>query len=230
MNIEKITDIFSEEEVIHALLVTAVYDSEYRKKLFRIAKESTSSDLLEKLAIEAVEHTKLDTDLIAQIWNNKNCSIDTYLKTGPMMKEADEIWEAFEKISLDVEKLTKIAQADTEGDFDYVIPMCRKEINIEIYEIIMGRRDWLSWACFFENPNLSEELFEYIIKDIHKVATEKDKYHDFSDDVVEQLVRNCEERFLKRIMKAIYKENNDEATEFANELYKYRMGKPFKVH
>jgi len=249
MNIEKnsITQISTGEELIHMLYASK---GEYSKKeiVLNFIKNTTAVSLTEmyytvinyepfdgykcscnaenirpeELIIHCIN--ELRWDLLGAIISNENCPVELILNLEDSNRD-----NAFQRCEMSREKLIELAKEDKRGFFSYEISS-QKNFTPEIYKLMKAHLDEYVFIRLTLNKNLSEEIFELFFNDF------KDCFDDFEGFIYEilqpeDIILQCQERFLDRIMNAILSgDNSEEIKTWVKGLYKQRTGKNFKVH
>lgn len=243
----KITDIFSEEELVLAILKSGnaekvrnlVTDEEFIKKyiilmlenklifdeIFDLAETTTSPQLLDIMA-KAFIQTDGETDLLDIILDNPNCSGETivYAEENFGMYWTNRVLFDREYISEDKypkEKLLNIANVDKKGVCTIGIielPNCYEEVFYKAFENSRCNAEYYSDIC-----GIALKQSFMLKPDILEECLEH-FIDDWSEDIY-NIVEYCNEAYLERVMAKIEETSSADVRKEARKSYKKRKGK-----
>lgn len=245
--LEKITNIFSEEEIVLAMLSSGneekvrklVADEELIKKyivlmlekniafdeICDVAKNTTLSQLLDIMA-KAVIQVDGDTDLLDIVLDNPYCSGETivYVEEKFNLYWTDRVLFCRKDIpenGYPKEKLWKIAMADHNGDCTVGIiefPNCDEELFYKILENCRCNGEYYSDICGLALKK-NYTLREDILEEC--LSHFLDAWSEYIDD----LVMHCNASYLEKVMAKIEAVAFEDVYIEAREVYHKRKGK-----
>lgn len=242
--LKKITEIFTEEEIVKAILENGaeekvqklVADEEFIKKyivlmleneiaidkICDIAESTTSQELLHTIAKAIIKVDDVDTDLLDAVLDNSYCSGETivYVENEYNWYWTERAMDLSDKIhekGYSKEKLWKIAEADKNGDCTIGIiefANCDEELFYKIFENCRGNEYYSNICGIAFKHNYT--LRQDILEEM------LDNFLDCWSEDIDWLISVCNDVFLERVMAKIEETASEDVREKARAAYAER--------